>query len=109
MRKRPSYTPSLHATLVIPGGQDIAARVTDLSIDGATVETSEPVASTFHTFTLVIAESKLNLRVECEVGELRELWSKQVIHARFLRARARLYPLPARPPTRQPAPGRLSA
>jgi len=109
MRKRPSYTPSLHATLVIPGGQDIAARVTDLSIDGATVETSEPLASTFRTFTLVIAEPKFNLRVECEVRELRELWSKQVIHARFLHSRARLYSLPAWPPTRQPAPADRTA
>lgn len=109
MRKHPRYTPSLRATLVISGGDDIAARVTDLSIDGAIVETSEPVASTFHTFTLVIAEPKFNLRVDCEVRELRELWSKQVIHARFLHSRARLYSLPAWPPTRQPAPGRLSA
>ena len=109
MRKHPRYTPLLHATLIISDGQYIAARVTDLSIDGATIETSEPAASTFHTFTLVIAEPKFNLRVECEVGELRELWSKQVIHARFLHSPARLYSLPSWPHTRQPAPADRTA
>jgi len=36
------------------------------------------------TFMLVVNEGKIELRLLCEAREVRDLWSKRMIHARFL-------------------------
>ncbi len=83
MRAHPRYPVSLDATLITPDGRALSAVVTDLSMGGAGVQTNEDV-TTLQTFTLVITEGKVDLRLACEVREVRALWSQRVIHTRFL-------------------------
>jgi len=87
MRAYPRYPVSLDARLITPDGRMIAALVTDLSAGGAGIQTNAEVPD-LQTFLLVITERTLALRVECEVRSIRDLWSKRVIHARFLTADA---------------------
>ncbi len=83
MRAHPRYPVSLDATLITPDGRVLSAVVTDLSMGGAGVQTNEDVTD-LQTFTLVITEGKIDLCLECEVREVRDLWSQRMIHARFL-------------------------
>jgi len=83
MRKHTRYPILLDATLITPDGRRLAATVTDLSMGGAGVQTNEDVTD-LQTFMLVINEGKIELRLLCEVREVRDLWSQRVIHARFL-------------------------
>ena len=83
MRAHPRYPVSLDATLIAPDGRVLSAVVTDLSMGGAGVQTSEDVTD-LQTFTLVITEAKVDLCLACEVREIRALWSQRVIHTRFL-------------------------
>jgi len=83
MRAHTRYPVLLDATLITPEGRRLAATLTDLSMGGAGVQTNEEVTD-LQTFMLVVNEGKIELRLLCEAREVRDLWSKRMIHARFL-------------------------
>lgn len=84
MRQHPRLDVDRPCNVELPGHRTMGARLLNVSMGGVGLETVKPMADD-GPFTLILVHGGAELRLPCEVRHLRDVWSRQMIHAEFAR------------------------